>query len=71
MKKQVDIEVIVKLEDCPNDPGHVHVAGVEATEVESYVDEGAGDSTTVGWTPRYAANWDATFGEKKSEPELN
>lgn len=66
--------VRVRFEECEH--GNMHVTDVRPlTDVEVVYDAPGSDevlaSSTVGWSRAYAANWDANFGDKTEEPELN
>lgn len=67
--------VKIHLTECERNPEHMHVTGIEPITADDilYDAPDADDvlsSSTVGWSPAYAKNWDANFAEK-IEPELN
>jgi hypothetical protein len=67
--------VKIHLTEC--DRGGMHVTGIEPiTDADILYDAPDSDevlsSSTVGWSPAYARNWDANFSKKSEpEPELN
>lgn len=69
--------VKIHLTECERNPEHMHVTGIEPiTDADILYDAPGSDdvlaSSTVGWSPAYAKNWDANFSDKiKAEPELN
>lgn len=68
--------VKIHFQECERNPGHVHVTDIEPITADDilYDAPDADDvlsSSTVGWSAAYAKNWDANFGDKKAEPELN
>lgn len=69
MKKGKADLIEFKLTDC--ETHGMHISDVNVREVEYHEAEGHNGSTSVGYSPVYAANWEANFGEKKPEPELN
>lgn len=67
--------VKIHLTECERNPEHMHVTGIEPiTDADVLYDAPDADdvlsSSTVGWSPAYAKNWDANFAAKV-EPELN
>lgn len=67
--------VKIHLTECERNPEHMHVTGIEPiTDADIVYDAPDSDdvlaSSTVGWSPTYAKNWDANFAPKV-EPELN
>lgn len=67
--------VKIHLTECERNPEHMHVTGIEPiTDADVLYDAPGSDdilsSSTVGWSPAYAKNWDANFAAKV-EPELN
>ena len=63
----------LKLHGCPH--GYSHITGIEPLR-ESDVAYSAPDadavmnSATVGWSPKYAANWEANFGDKSKTDDV-
>lgn len=70
--------VKIHFQECERNPGHVHVTGIEPiTDADIVYDAPDADdvlsSSTFGWSGsrNWDKNWEATFGDKPVEPELN
>lgn len=73
MKEEPGKLIKYRVEECESGD-HAHVTGVSVEDVTVQRSERGvrlvdKNGVTVGWSPAYAANWDANFGHRDPKPE--